>query len=772
MSKRINVALIVGDIRDVYSNSVTKGAMRAAHESDCNLLIVPGRYFQARKELLYEEYEYQYQTLFTYFREKNIDIIIACTSVVGIVSGSMSRNSLNEFLKHMGDIPVITVSGDSNKLPNICYDNKAGIKEGMEIMITKQKCSKIAMVAGPKENLDSIERVEAYKEALIEHGRPVEDRLIIHCDFTEKCMFDVINLFKSVRGIDGVVFANDRMAIGGYEAMKELGLRVGRDVSFMGFDNIEKDINLDPPLASVVADAENIGYEAVNMALDYLTFDDDEDRIIPTHFVMRDSIYLGSGDVVNLQPHQFKITPTTDFDTFAKQTFLFIYNPTINNANRDNIYRAYLYFILEIEKLYRGERITKDLLTSLATYFNRLFDTDERCEIDIGKFTILMEMVKECIMDDTTSKIKRNIIVNISAYVYRRLASILSLRESNENYKLKKIQHEIYRISADMIGFEAVSEKNYASIISNFQKIGINHSFLYLFKEPIKHGIDDKFSPDEFVYLKAMQINDRVFSLSDREQMIPVSEMFDFAFSKMELSGHLVMLNLYVRDVIYGVLVCDIPYNIFSYYESLIYQVSCAIRILHLLMFTEETSNQLKESLEIITKNNLRLDELAKQDELTGIYNRRGFYIESDNLLKEATSKKKYIMVGFADTDNLKTINDTYGHDEGDEAIISSSNILSGTLGDRGIIARMGGDEFAFVFTTDDRDEERQFFDDFEDNVRKYNEESGKDYRLSISLGMYVYEYNDSINLKELLESADKEMYHIKKKRRLKEENS
>ena len=229
------------------------------------------------------------------------------------------------------------------------------------------------------------------------------------------------------------------------------------------------------------------------------------------------------------------------------------------------------------------------------------------------------------------------------------------------------------------------------------------------------------------------------------------------------------MLNLYVRDVIYGVLVCDIPYNIFSYYESLIYQVSCAIRILHLLMFTEETSNQLKESLEIITKNNLRLDELAKQDELTGIYNRRGFFIESDNLLKEASSKKKYIMVGFADTDNLKTINDTYGHDEGDKAIISSSDILSSTLGERGVIARMGGDEFAFVFTTDDREEEKRFFDDFEDNVRKYNEESDKEYRLSISLGMYVYEYNDSINLKELLESADREMYHIKKKRRMTE---
>ena len=142
MKDRLNVALIVGDIRDVYSNSITKGALSAARESGNNLLIVPGRYFQASKELLYEEYEYQYQTLFSYFTQNNVDIVIACTSVVGIVAGSMSRNSLNDFLSRMEGIPVITVSGDSDKLPNICYDNKSGIKEGMDIMITKEKCSK------------------------------------------------------------------------------------------------------------------------------------------------------------------------------------------------------------------------------------------------------------------------------------------------------------------------------------------------------------------------------------------------------------------------------------------------------------------------------------------------------------------------------------------------------------------------------------------------------------------------------------------------------
>ena len=267
--KRLNIALLVGDIRDIYSNTLTKGAMRAAKEYDCNLLIVPGRYYQATKEMLYEEYEYQFQTLFSYFKKKNVDIVIACTGVVGISAFSSSRDSLEKFKANMNGIPFITVSGDSDEIPNICYDNAAGIKEGMDCMINKHGCKKFAMVAGPRNNIDSNERVNAFKETLKENGLPIDERLIIYSDFTEKCSSEVLNLLKSYKGIDGMVFANDRMAIGGYDAFKTLNIIPGRDISVLGFDNLEKDINLDPPLASVSADAEVIGYESVIFALDF-----------------------------------------------------------------------------------------------------------------------------------------------------------------------------------------------------------------------------------------------------------------------------------------------------------------------------------------------------------------------------------------------------------------------------------------------------------------------------------------------------------------------
>ena len=149
------------------------------------------------------------------------------------------------------------------------YDNKAGIIRGITHMVRCQNCRKIAMVGGLKDNRDTTERVDAYKEALAQLGMEVDEDLIIYGEFIERSEPVIYSFLKTHADVDGMVFANDRMAIGGYEAMRELELQVGADVSFMGFDNLEKDINLDPPLASVVADAVGLGYYAVKEDLQY-----------------------------------------------------------------------------------------------------------------------------------------------------------------------------------------------------------------------------------------------------------------------------------------------------------------------------------------------------------------------------------------------------------------------------------------------------------------------------------------------------------------------
>lgn len=92
-----------------------------------------------------------------------------------------------------------------------------------------------------------------------------------------------------------------------------------------------------------------------------------------------------------------------------------------------------------------------------------------------------------------------------------------------------------------------------------------------------------------------------------------------------------------------------------------------------------------------------RLRNLAVTDELTGVYNRRGFETVAAQHLRLAHRTRKKIALFFADLDDLKAINDSFGHNEGDRAIKDASNVLQSTFRDSDILARMGGDEFLIL---------------------------------------------------------------------------
>ena len=772
--ERKNIALLLGDIRDVYSNAVSKGALRAAKELGCNLLIVPGRYYQAREDLLRGEYEYQYQTLFSYFYEQNVDLIILCAGVTGFVSNTDGRNSLDKFLEQVGSIPVITISGDSDRLPNIHYNNSSGLCEGINYMIREQECHMIAMVAGPKNNLDSKDRVNAYKKTLLSNGMLVSDNLIVYGDFTERTKSLVLDLFRRFPDIDGVVFANDRMAIGGYEAMRELGLVVGRDVAFLGFDNIEKCNYIDPPLASVDADASDLGFAAVMQAIKYLETGIVSDRAIPSKFVLRPSILLHNKQEIMQQVLGYEINEDVDLEQLLNDTFRYIYNPKDGDeSNRKVLFENYRRFIIDMTIITFSENIFPHHLDALRFSFSQVFDEDRNSDIDIGRFILVLDAIENSMMKRNPSPSKYEMIVRMTSHAYKYLSAIISLRELDSSYRMKWRLHEIYRISADMVGFHNISDKTYATVMSKFHRFGIKHAFLLLFDNPIRNDFEDEFTPDKELYLKTILNNGSITSLSRRDQFIPVSDIYEYAFSYFDNPGHLIMLNLYVRNMIYGVLLCDIPYDIFNFYESLNFQVSSAVRMIRLLQENEETGRQLKESLELMSKNNIELDSISKSDEMTGILNRRGFLYEANRLLRNAESANNgyspaYVVVGYADADGLKYVNDTFGHDEGDVLIKACANVLKSISTSKSVIGRMGGDEFAMLMITDDA-EMREFLQkEMKTEIINYNNSYKKPYQLSISFGTFLFDYSKELEINELLTHADKEMYEIKKERHTK----
>ncbi len=149
-------------------------------------------------------------------------------------------------------------------------------------------------------------------------------------------------------------------------------------------------------------------------------------------------------------------------------------------------------------------------------------------------------------------------------------------------------------------------------------------------------------------------------------------------------------------------------------------------------------------------------------DDLTGLLNRRGFYPMAEHQLKIAKRYNETIALLYADQDNLKDINDTWGHKEGDNALRETSRILRDSFRDADIVARMGGDEFAILMMVDPEFDDSLILDRLHENFYSFNEKRNSQYKLSVSTG---FVYSDPVNLSSLdilLSQADALMYENK----------
>lgn len=154
--------------------------------------------------------------------------------------------------------------------------------------------------------------------------------------------------------------------------------------------------------------------------------------------------------------------------------------------------------------------------------------------------------------------------------------------------------------------------------------------------------------------------------------------------------------------------------------------------------------------------------ELALVDELTGLHNRRAFMLLADHAIREAVRADRPVIALFADVDDLKTINDTYGHGEGDRALSLVAEALRGACRDADIVARLSGDEFALLLA------EATEVDDIEGRVRARLAAvaCGLPYPLSVSVGVAICLPGEDCDLEEVVVRADRAMYADKTRRR------
>ena len=156
-----------------------------------------------------------------------------------------------------------------------------------------------------------------------------------------------------------------------------------------------------------------------------------------------------------------------------------------------------------------------------------------------------------------------------------------------------------------------------------------------------------------------------------------------------------------------------------------------------------------------------RLEQLALLDDLTGLYNRRGFYSLARQHLKLSQREGRSLLLIFADVDKLKQINDEFGHQEGDRALQAAATILANTFRASDVTSRIGGDEFVVLAIDVTESAVKHIISRLEENIARYNASHGL-YRLTMSWGVASFDPKRAISLEELIAKADEDLYKDK----------
>ena len=161
-------------------------------------------------------------------------------------------------------------------------------------------------------------------------------------------------------------------------------------------------------------------------------------------------------------------------------------------------------------------------------------------------------------------------------------------------------------------------------------------------------------------------------------------------------------------------------------------------------------------------RTNEHLRQLSMIDELTGLLNRRGFFSLAKQHIKIAERARRQLLLFYTDVDGLKSINDRFGHHEGDLVLRKVAEILRETFRSSDLIARLGGDEFTILAIDAMKDHAESMLMRLESHLKQENQQNAH-YQLSLSTGFARFDPQDASDLDKMLIAADNALYKYKR---------
>ena len=337
-------------------------------------------------------------------------------------------------------------------------------------------------------------------------------------------------------------------------------------------------------------------------------------------------------------------------------------------------------------------------------------------------------------------------------------------RRLNEQIR-KESQHDFdtKHYIRNMLQFEHGNDYSYAHFFQHMNWLKIEHAYLFLYPNPLIHLQSESFRSPDTILLKCYKKGQKITVLPGLKQSFSINNLFDSNYLELSEQFSFVFLPLYSNENLFGFFLCDLTKEVCDNGEFLSSLMSNAVKMIYLLQTNELIQKQLEESLALLKENNVALNTISKTDPMTGILNRRGYFESAEKLISIAKERNLSVLLLYVDMNNLKIINDKYGHQNGDYSLCSIARILSDSLPPDSIVGRIGGDEFSCALITEDVPDTvvQRILVAFD----QFNRSSDKEYMVTVSIGSYLFSAEETISLQDGLSLADEKLYLAKKNR-------
>lgn len=529
---------------------------------------------------------------------------------------------------------------------------------------------------------------------------------------------------------------------------KERKMRVGEDILVTGFDDSEVATSLKPMLTTVRTNISSMGYQSVKALVELIQTGETRSRTLDARLIVRESCDLTEEQLQKLADH-----------CAAEEIVGMIFNKYIGDLESTTKTR----FIQRVWELLTKEfqAVCSHEPLPLAEYqkeISEMFDQTDVIPIQVPLLKKVVTYAKEFAVQICREQ-PENLLAaeRLHAFFLDNLLDYSMQQQYLLRTNLVYSNFLISNINKDMMINSNDEEKSFFSIVKNLYRVNFKSSYIYVFHSPVVHYQYEQWIMPENLYLKSYHIGQKLQRVEPPEQQVSVYTCIANRYMPQDRRYTFVMVPLFSNEEQYGLFICELDYNHFSQIYSVAPQICSAIKMTRLV-------KELEGNLEEARFANSRLKLISDSDELTGVYNRRGFYRAANAMLSSQESAGKGCVLILADLDNLKIINDTFGHDGGDHALKTCVQYLSSATPLLDAIGRVGGDEFAgFVMVDDPETAGKQIYDSIKKAAQQYNATSAIPYNITLSVGVYTMTCQGGEQVQNYVKYADQKLYQDKK---------